>query len=311
MRNFGISTLALLASSALSLPVAAHAAGISITGAPIAALPAGESGGSIAPTQQISTSSTITLPTTPGIAGLPAGKSGGSIAPVQQVGTGTISVPTGAPIAALPVGESGGSIAPVQQSNTGGTTITVGSLGSNGGETGTEAATDNQLNDVQSQVTSNEAAQTAVNSAQQTENGTLQSGINTNSTNISNVSTNLGNFEGSQATTNAGFNNDINGIDRQITGIDGQLNSLNGEIGKVEREADAGVAAAMAIPSIPLLEPGKQWVGAAYGEYAGQSALGVGYAYQVNQHWNIGAGAAVPVSGNGSMAFKVQAGYEF
>ena len=161
------------------------------------------------------------------------------------------------------------------------------------------------------QIASNEAAQDKVNTTQQTENGTLQSGINTNASNINNVSTNLGNFEGSQTATNTGFSNDINGINRQITGINGQLNSLNGQIGKVEREANAGVAAALAIPSIPMLEAGKEWIGASYGEYAGQSALGVGYAYQVNKHWNIGAGAAVPVSGNGSVAFKVQAGYEF
>lgn len=338
-----------------------------------------------------------------------------------------------------PASEHGGAggvvLPPVQAPDPTGTTITVGSTGSSGGETGMESATVNQLNDVQSQVTTNasniagnEAAQQTVNAAQAATNqqiaaqiGTVSSQVSANTTTIastntelsgdesaqasvnsqqaatntaqaatnqqitstlgtvatqtgantqaiatneanqatenqqltstlgtvssqtaantqgiSTVSTNLGNYESAQDaedtnlgdadtslqnqisgnetaqnTTNAGFTKDINGIDNQIAGINGQLTSLNNQIGKVEREADAGVAAAMAVPSLPLLTPGKSWVGAAYGEYGGQSALGVGYAYQVNAHWNVGAGAAVPVSGNGDVAFKVQAGYEF
>jgi len=100
------------------------------------------------------------------------------------------------------------------------------------------------------------------------------------------------------------------GFNQQIAGVNQQIAGLNSQIGKVERAANAGTAAAMAVPSLPILAPGKEWIGASYGEYAGQSALGVGYAYQINNHWNVGAGVSVPVTG-GNIAFKVQAGYEF
>lgn len=71
----------------------------------------------------------------------------------------------------------------------------------------------------------------------------------------------------------------MQGFNQQIAGINGQLNSLNNEISKVERFAAQGVAAAMSMPSMPVLSPGHQALGFGTSEYGGQAALRIGYAY--------------------------------
>ncbi len=87
-------------------------------------------------------------------------------------------------------------------------------------------------------------------------------------------------------------------------------NALAGAVGQSEQYTNAAVAEAMAVPSIPMLAPGKKWVGVAAGAYAGQSALGAAFGYQINQHWNVGAGVSMSTSGgSGSAAAKIQAGY--
>ena len=123
--------------------------------------------------------------------------------------------------------------------------------------------------------------------------------------------------------------NAATGLDRQITsvtpgtqGTDAvNLNQLDAGVtqsenyadtvgNRVQRNAYAGIAAALAQPSIPMLAPGKQWVGLRYGTYGGQNALGAAYAYQISQHWNAAAGASSSVNG-GPVGVSVQAGYEW
>jgi autotransporter adhesin len=73
--------------------------------------------------------------------------------------------------------------------------------------------------------------------------------------------------------------------------------------------AAKGVAAAMAIPSIPQLEVGKKWVGAALGNYAGQSALGVAVGYQIDQNFNVGLGVSSATGKGSRTGTRVQLGY--
>jgi autotransporter adhesin len=75
--------------------------------------------------------------------------------------------------------------------------------------------------------------------------------------------------------------------------------------------AARGVAAAMAIPSMPGLAPGKRWAGAAVGSYAGKTAVGVAFGYQVTENLNLGAGIATSSSGDAKVGGRVQAGYSW
>jgi autotransporter adhesin len=86
--------------------------------------------------------------------------------------------------------------------------------------------------------------------------------------------------------------------------------SISTAFGEARKFAARGIAQAMAMPSIPVLAPGRKWAGAALGQYAGQVALGVGVAYQVDSRWNIGGGVAV-TGGSAQVGAKVQTGYQW
>ena len=75
--------------------------------------------------------------------------------------------------------------------------------------------------------------------------------------------------------------------------------------------AARGIAQAMAMPSVPMLQAGRRWVGAAAANYAGQSAVGVGFAYQFDEHWQIGGGLSVATGSGAQVGGRVQAGYQW
>jgi hypothetical protein len=75
--------------------------------------------------------------------------------------------------------------------------------------------------------------------------------------------------------------------------------------------AARGVAQAMAMPSVPMLQAGRRWFGAAAAHYAGQSAVGVGFAYQLDDHWQMGGGLSVAAGSGAQVGARVQAGYQW
>jgi autotransporter adhesin len=89
------------------------------------------------------------------------------------------------------------------------------------------------------------------------------------------------------------------------------LQQLNLALGQVNAFAAQGTAEALAVPAMPQLAPGKKWMGMAYGNFASQSALGIGFGYQIDQHWNTSAGLSTSTSGGNNLATKVQAGFEW
>ncbi len=113
------------------------------------------------------------------------------------------------------------------------------------------------------------------------------------------------------------------GLTRQITNVApgtaptdavnlGQLNqAVANVLGQAKTYADKAAAAAMAIPQTPVLAPGKKWIGFATGAYDNQMAVGVGFAYQVDRHWNIGGGLSTAVNSSPSVAVRVQTGFEW
>ena len=88
---------------------------------------------------------------------------------------------------------------------------------------------------------------------------------------------------------------------QQLTQVAGQANAF----------AAQGTAQALAVPSMPVLEPGKKWVGMSYGSFAGQQAIGAAFGYQIDAHWNTSAGVSTATSGTSQLATKLQAGYEW
>lgn len=78
-----------------------------------------------------------------------------------------------------------------------------------------------------------------------------------------------------------------------------------------QRYRDRGVAAALAIPSVPMLARGEHWVGASVGGYGSAQALGVSAAYQPTANLNVALGVASAVNSGGSVAWRAQAGYRW
>ncbi len=85
--------------------------------------------------------------------------------------------------------------------------------------------------------------------------------------------------------------------------------AIEGAKHDMERYADRAAASTLAIPSIPVLNPGEKWAGVAVGNYGSATAVGVAAAYQVTMNLNLGVG--VSSANGGSTAVKAQAGYRW
>jgi autotransporter adhesin len=99
-----------------------------------------------------------------------------------------------------------------------------------------------------------------------------------------------------------------------VNGTDAvNVNQLNGAVSEglsaAQRYTDRGVSAALAMPSIPILNTGDKWVGVAAGSYGDAAAVGVAVAYQLTMNLNVAGG--VSEASGGSTAFRVQAGYRW
>jgi autotransporter adhesin len=113
--------------------------------------------------------------------------------------------------------------------------------------------------------------------------------------------------------------NQLRGIANVAPGLLGtdavNVNQLQQAVSNATSQANAfaaqGVAAALAMPSMPTLPAGKKWMGAAVGNYAGASAIGFAFGYQVNDNLNLGLGVSTATSSGSSnrIAARVQAGY--
>ena len=113
-----------------------------------------------------------------------------------------------------------------------------------------------------------------------------------------------------------GLNRQITNVAPGVTATDavnlGQMQGAVAAMGQDARNyAAKGIASSLAIPSVPVLAPGKNWVGAAVGTYGGQSALGVAWGYQVNANVNMGLGVATSSGNNSRPAARAQVGYSW
>lgn len=119
---------------------------------------------------------------------------------------------------------------------------------------------------------------------------------------------------GGMTNTN-GINNNgqrIQNVGAAVAGTDAvNLNQLNERFGEAQKYTDNGVAAALAIPSMPTLAPGKGWAGMAVGNYGSATAVGLAVGYQVNERWNLGLGVSQATRSGGKTAVKAQAGFSW
>lgn len=111
-----------------------------------------------------------------------------------------------------------------------------------------------------------------------------------------------------------GMTRTISNVAPGVNGTDAvNVNQMNSAVSQgvhdSNRYTDRAVSSALAIPSIPFLQAGDKWVGAAVGGYGGSAAVGLAAAYQATASLNVGAG--VSSSSGGSTAYKVQAGYRW
>ncbi|CAM2159542.1 ESPR-type extended signal peptide-containing protein [Paraburkholderia tropica] len=99
-------------------------------------------------------------------------------------------------------------------------------------------------------------------------------------------------------------------LSQQSNTFNQQVQSLQRSINTVEKNAYAGVAAAMAMPNLTPSGPGKTVVAAGGGYYKGSSAAAVAVTYRsANMHWLANVGVAV--TNNGDAGARAQVGYEF
>lgn len=116
-------------------------------------------------------------------------------------------------------------------------------------------------------------------------------------------------------TNTNGINNNgqrIQNVGAAVAGTDAvNLNQLNERFGEAQKYTDNGVAAALAIPSMPTLAPGKGWAGMAVGNYGSATAVGLAVGYQVNERWNLGLGVSQATRSGGKTAVKAQAGFSW
>ena len=75
--------------------------------------------------------------------------------------------------------------------------------------------------------------------------------------------------------------------------------------------AASGIAAALAMPSSPVLCPGSSYIGVEAGGYYGQSAIGARYTYQINRRWNANVGISEGIGEYAHVAWSAGIGCVF
>ncbi|KGC96359.1 coiled stalk of trimeric autotransporter adhesin family protein [Burkholderia pseudomallei] len=87
-------------------------------------------------------------------------------------------------------------------------------------------------------------------------------------------------------------------------------NEIDGKMADIQRNAYAGIAAAMAMPNMTPSGPGRSVVAAGVGTYEGYSAVAAGITYRTSGgHWLVNG--AISATQYGDMGLRAQAGYEF
>ncbi|CAG9197528.1 Trimeric autotransporter adhesin [Paraburkholderia tropica] len=115
---------------------------------------------------------------------------------------------------------------------------------------------------------------------------------------------------GTSGTDAVNMNQMNSALTQQSNTFNQQVQSLQRSINTVEKNAYAGVAAAMAMPNLTPSGPGKTVVAAGGGYYKGSSAAAVAVTYRsANMHWLANVGVAV--TNNGDAGARAQVGYEF
>ena len=115
---------------------------------------------------------------------------------------------------------------------------------------------------------------------------------------------------GTSGTDAVNLNQMNSALSQQSTAFNQQISGLQNSINTVEKNAYAGVAAAMAMPNLTPSGPGRTVVAAGGGYYKGSSAAAVGVTYRSsNMHWLVNG--AVSVTDNGDAGARAQIGYEF
>lgn len=153
-------------------------------------------------------------------------------------------------------------------------------------------------------------------------NNSVALGANTQALGHNSVALGTGSVAARDNTVSVGHS--AGGLTRQITDVAAgvapsdavNVRQLHQTVDRANARAQdyaaRGVAAALAVPQVPQLPPGKQWVGAALGNYDGANALGLAWAYQLSEGLNLGVGVSGATRSGGSgrqIGSRVQVGY--
>ncbi|HFI1088338.1 TPA: YadA-like family protein [Enterobacter hormaechei] len=90
----------------------------------------------------------------------------------------------------------------------------------------------------------------------------------------------------------AGFDGRITNVENQVQGLNKSFSNLKNQVEKNRKEANAGIAGATAIASIPTIAGSRFSLGAGVGGFQGSQAVAVGATYNFNERVALKAGVS-------------------
>ena len=96
----------------------------------------------------------------------------------------------------------------------------------------------------------------------------------------------------------------INNLNHRVTNVENRMNHLDRKVDKLEKKANAGIAGATAIASIPqVMQGGKSMIGVGAGTYEGKSAVALGWSRATDN-----GKAVIKLTGSANTEGKFSAG---
>lgn len=100
--------------------------------------------------------------------------------------------------------------------------------------------------------------------------------------------------------------------DTKFDQLGGRINALDSRISQVEKAANRGIAASLAMQQTPAaIGPGESAVTAGVGGYGGQSAIAVGIHHVTRRNIMISGGVAASPNGGPVVAYRMGGSFKF
>jgi hypothetical protein len=151
--------------------------------------------------------------------------------------------------------------------------------------------------------------------------GSMALGANSRASGVNSIALGQGSNDGGRSNTLSvgavGAERTISNVAPGVLGTDAvNVNQLNSAISTLKKQAFSGIASAIAMgaPAMPSA-PGKTVLNMSYGNYGGQSAVGITFAHRLNTdgagNWFVNGGAATGFTSGNRLGVRIGIGVEF